>query len=724
MSKYDKTHELDDPVNSDGDFGFIGFNNRVRPDQLPAGMLADSQNIRLDLNGEAQVRKGLELIIAPISTGVDALTLPFYLVADDSTIVVTQTAGELVITNIDAANFPNSGSIILSGVTGITPDPNGIRTFVKDSSTQITISDNTYAGTAAGTATVKFAILNDAAINSIYGSCGFSDPNDNSSQYIIVATNSTAIAINVFDSSTTTITYPTGILISQSVDLLQANNKVFIFRDGAVALQWDGDISGGLAFTEVPNGDYTQPVSIVASSNTVIADGRATVSAVAHNLSIGDRIYIVNAGLGPLLQDGASFYTIESIPTADIFTFRATVEDTAAHTVEYMKKQSVGLGFSHMPSPPWAVYFGWRLVMPYRYEMSGTSGSPTITSRGIFDELIVSDILDYDTYDRIYAQFRFNAGTADYIVGALGFSDDQFLVLNRNSIHLVRASGNSPETASSELVTNEVGCVARRSIVQVGNQIIFLSDNGVYSTSFIDEYNLRGTETPLSEPINSTIQQINKDAWGGSIAVYYDNRYYIAVPLNNSVTNNAILIFNFLNKAWESIDTFNDENFTISNLIISGDGDARGIYCVTGVGAIQRIGQRIDGIDRIIPQVGSSGIDTPVESSITTRQYTLGSMDRKKWRDFELHVQSNETNTSNFDISIETENPDSVEFLGSIEDYNGSALAADEDLSIRGRIGERGYGIQFTCNNTSGRPRIRSLKVDGSISFRSTNKAI
>jgi hypothetical protein len=84
------------------------------------------------------------------------------------------------------------------------------------------------------------------------------------------------------------------------------------------------------------------------------------------------------------------------------------------------------------------------------------------------------------------------------------------MVFNRNSIHLI-SNTTALQSASTKLLTDEVGCVARKSIQQVGSQVIFLSDNGVYSTQFFDEYNLRGTETPLSEPINETIKRINKD---------------------------------------------------------------------------------------------------------------------------------------------------------------------------------------------------------------------
>ena len=79
MPSYSVYGSRDDRVAKDGDIGFVGFNNRLRPDQLAQGMLADAQNIRLDRNNEAQVRKGVELISAPIATGASALTLPFTL---------------------------------------------------------------------------------------------------------------------------------------------------------------------------------------------------------------------------------------------------------------------------------------------------------------------------------------------------------------------------------------------------------------------------------------------------------------------------------------------------------------------------------------------------------------------------------------------------------------------------------------------------------------------
>jgi len=59
MSRYSSYSALDDRITEDLDSGYIGFNNRLRPDQLVKGVLADSQNGRLAVNGEWQTRKGI-----------------------------------------------------------------------------------------------------------------------------------------------------------------------------------------------------------------------------------------------------------------------------------------------------------------------------------------------------------------------------------------------------------------------------------------------------------------------------------------------------------------------------------------------------------------------------------------------------------------------------------------------------------------------------------------
>jgi len=809
MQEYRSYANLDDRILNDGDVGFVGFNNRLRPDQLQGGMLVDSQNIRLDRNGEAQVRKGIEVIEAPFAVGgSDAvLRLP----TDDQ---VGNGSTTMLPTTIESATLdgtPNQANIIINdpaveaghifaaddvvtveGLGFSTVDPNGLRTLVSvtdNGATRtlkyaLTGSNETYTApivlpqqlsftlnTNTTQAIIGFNMLLDQGeVTEVYASSSFSDPNDNASQYILIASNQKVVAKNLLTEATVDLTYPVAETVPPESSMLQAFNKVFIFRKGQAALEWDGSFStvtagsfvvgrtytitavgntnfqaigasadttgitftatgagsgtgtATSAFSKVASGTYTQPVPLSLTDidyASGIATATASTAAVA-TLLVGDTLTFTDSGSSTYSVGDA--VVVRSIPSTTTFTFSTDKADATNKNGTLQKRVSVGLGFSHMPAPEFAVYHQRRLVMPFQFSVNATPNS--YTSRGILDEVIASDILDSDTYDQIYAQYRFNAGEADFTVGLHSFSEDNLMVFNRNSIHLI-SNTTSLQGASTKLLTDEVGCVARQSIQQVGSQVIFLSDNGVYSTQFFDEYNLRGTETPLSEPINETIKRINKDQRTQAVAVYFDNRYFIAVPLDNALRNNAILVYNFLNKQWESIDSVDNSEWDIENLIVSGEGSNRGVYAINRLGGIHKLDSRLQGDDLINVSIGGSDVAEDIKGSITTRQYTFGNMTRKNWKEFQMHVESSADNASNFDLSAETENPDGIFPLGTLKSFNDNAdLPKAEDVSIRGRIGNRrGHGIQFTVNNTQGRPRIRSLQTQGSTSFRSTQKA-
>jgi hypothetical protein len=846
------------------DVGFVGFNTYSRPDQLPSGMLANSSNGRIGKNGEWQVRKGISAIKAPFASGDAVLRLP-----TSSETQVNPAVVGLLPTTIRSASlasnkvlividddvvdplkpghvFAVGDKIFVEGLTG-TPDPNGSHTVtaVTDNGTTRTIEydlvgadvtayggfaltlpfnldDN---GTEPALTTITLSpvigfnmVLDQGNVAGVYSSTTFSDPNQTNSQFIILASNVSAVATDLNDTSVSiTMGYPSGENVPPASSMLQAFNKIFIFRDGQTALENDkffspisiasastpsasrvvtvntsadhglviGDsitIAGLTGFPgegdpavldQDPNGTWTvktvpsdtsftydlpavyqdAATYVVGNSSTIspgfklvasgeysqpkqlsptrldITDGKATATftdADAMNgTQVGNIIEIEAIGTSPLVV-GEDYVIAERTESPATLSFYVQHEDVSnAQGVIFQQHISVGLGFSHMPAPEYATYHQRRLVMPFKYTVNDAEDS--FTYRKILDEVIVSDILDSDTYDQIYAQFRFNAGTADFNVGLHSFSDDKLLVFNRNSIHLVSGAGQS---AATQLITNEVGCVARKSIIQVGNNVLFLSDNGVYGANFQDLYNLRGNEVPLSSPINPIIQRINRDVWDKSAGVYFDNRYYLAVPLDGSQVNNAILIFNFINKQWESIDTTNAPNWDISDLIVGGKKSDRAVYAINSQGGVHRLDARIQAKDLLATTIPVSGVEAEepydIPASVTTRQFTLGSMDRKRWNNLELHVQSSVDEASDLSISAELENLDTTVDLGSLSALNsGTTLGSDEDVSVRGRIGnKRAYGMQVTLNNTVGRPRFRGIKVGGAEAFRSTNTAI
>jgi hypothetical protein len=74
---------LSDNVIRDGDQGFVGFASRLNPTTLPAGMLQESVNMRLD-RGVAQTRKGSQRLTDTVGTTGAPLTLDVALGVDKS----------------------------------------------------------------------------------------------------------------------------------------------------------------------------------------------------------------------------------------------------------------------------------------------------------------------------------------------------------------------------------------------------------------------------------------------------------------------------------------------------------------------------------------------------------------------------------------------------------------------------------------------------------------
>jgi hypothetical protein len=385
-----------------------------------------------------------------------------------------------------------------------------------------------------------------------------------------------------------------------------------------------------------------------------------------------------------------------------------------------------------MPAPPWAVSFQRRLWMPYYYSISGTSTSPTYTSRQITDEVIASDILDANTYDQIYNQFRITGGTSDYVVGLQPFFNDTLVVLNRNSIHAIKATSGALTDTSVEELTKEVGCLARKSVIMRGNTMLFLSDAGVYGLEFLNDYNLRGTEQPLSKLVQPYIDRINRRLAQDSVAVFFDNRYYIALPLDSEVGaddargNNSILIYNFLNQGWESLDTYGDSGFKIKNFIVASAETRDRLYAVSSNGGLHEIDSTESSSDRLSISNTSNEVDTPsINASLTTRGYDLGNLDRKRFCDAQIQVQTLPGATGEYDISFASEDPDNAVSIGTTTQFlDGQLLSPSysgeaETASIRCRLGGvRGYTGTLILNRTIGSPKIHSVKVTGATTNR------
>ena len=782
------------------------MNARLRPNQLKPGEVALSKNGRMNDDGTWQPRKGLSTLFGSITTGTDAIRLPYVIqsasrssgvvsiVLDDTPSLSFIPGENITIADVDSSI---NGTHVLASVNFTTKT----LTFTNaGTDTTFTVQDASVGNTSVCSAgnsiatTLNFTI-NDDGVNAVYGSAVYSDASSNNDDYIFSATNNLAVIIRLKDSALFKCRYEAGgETVDGPVGMTQGFDKMFIFRSRKTTLSASpalnsigissasqsgqtitvntstnhgrvvGDfvtltnlgnwtvnpndcyqivtaptttqftvtmassqtatfnVSGAQVeyfedFTRVSNGTYTAPQYLTDTTATA-SSGVVTMDVVNHGLEIGNEITI-RSGSSPFDSFVNQKAIVTSTPTADQFTFNLGVEDGTA-SLTASRQLAIGKGFIHMPAAPWGQFHQRRLWVPYWFT---SDVSPT--DRNNRDEIVASDILDSDTYDRIGNQFRISAGKSDFLVGIQPFTQDTLAIFNRKSIHLMTGVSGSLADVKTNVVTTEIGASARKSIVQVANQILFLSDQGIYSVEFLDEYNLRGTGTPLSETIQPFVDRINQDYANLSCGVYFDNRYWLAVPLDSAPGRgdatklNTILVYSFINGGFESIDQVNSTEFAIRDLIVAREGAQNALYLTTEEGGVHKV-DGFEGGDVVSLTAGQAESETiPVVSQLTTRQYDADSMDRKAFSRAELHVKSNTGFSTDGNIQFITEDPDSTTESTSISTLIGSNLPDSEEASIRLRVNKRGFGVQADFQPTNGRPYLRATKIDSRITDRS-----
>lgn len=341
------------------------------------------------------------------------------------------------------------------------------------------------------------------------------------------------------------------------------------------------------------------------------------------------------------------------------------------------------------------------------------------------DTVSVSNYLDYEHWDALDA-FTFNEGGNDEVVSISPWTLNEFLVLMRNSIFYVniglgRYADSDPLGTSSFIKTlvTDIGCSAKRSVVQANGGILFLSDNGVYflqpqSVGSSDAVRLLTIADPISSPIDDVIRRINKQYAYRSVATYWGNRYYLAVPLDDSTNNNTILVYNFILKNWESVDVF-PSGFDVVNFLAGKKNNQRRLYSVDtdqGLFLMEELDWDEYGestgtplLPFYLPATLSSSSYTPniINGLLKTRRYTFNSIGDKRFSTVETEVVCDAG--SQIKTTAEVLNPDTT----TIVDIYGSQFT--EDSTRRVPVRKIGTGIQIKYETLNLRPSIRAAYI-------------
>jgi hypothetical protein len=538
------------------------------------------------------------------------------------------------------------------------------------------------------------------------------------------------------------ILFPTGRTIAEggAVDVVQALDRLYIFR-GQETEPRKG--TGGTASTAGCN--LTHPAISAGVSGTVTA---VMINAYSHNYIVGDEITIFNetedANQVQLNNSfivtqvtGTTSFQFSIVPTTNLP--QATTTPIHACVVK-VKPPLIWNGSA-------SIYVAPQTSIIDNTQGTLASGSVPPADFGFYfqnrlvckvsdDRLVVSDIFS-DLFDFQINNFKINQGGNDAIVGVLPWIENQFLVFMKRSIWIAyvettaygsSGGGDTSPGANSNVtvVTTQVGCLSRRSIVAAGQFVLFLSGKGVHVLTPQLDLKLLGNTMPLSEPIDNFFDTVNFAAASNVVASYYDNRFFIALPTGTETRPNAVLIYNTLNQSWESVDTY-PNGLYIDGYAVCQYGNLRRQFILTNFWGPTKFGgifltEEYPNVDVsgygdqfntytgyptlpfFLPATLNSGAPQlfPIDARIRSRQYTFDNTNQKRFSRGEY--QFNNSPGDVVWIVARTHDPDIQETVMQYI-FSGSNTG---DSTLRPRIALRGACMDMEVQFKSGRPALKS----------------
>lgn len=168
------------------------------------------------------------------------------------------------------------------------------------------------------------------------------------------------------------------------------------------------------------------------------------------------------------------------------------------------------------------------------------------------DTIWLSTRLDFGVgaWNSTIRSFRIGGGEGDPIMALASLQGFVLAVMKESSIWLVYTDPQAEPadfqaSQSAESLSYGVGCVGKHAWCMYGNDLLFMSQDGVRSIRRMEaatgQYELSAA---ISEPIQPYIDRINPNCKSIISATKYLEFALFAVPLDSSQTNNAVLVWN------------------------------------------------------------------------------------------------------------------------------------------------------------------------------------
>lgn len=518
------------------------------------------------------------------------------------------------------------------------------------------------------------ATITNTVTDGVFGAMTFADPNNNNTQSLVIFCGSQAYAMSAAQ-VVASVAYPANEIIenTDTVDYFQYGGYVYVSR---------GDVGVAIG------------VSGVTSSSTT-----ATVTtSAAHGLY--NNFWVRIGGANQSAYNGDWQITVTS-PTTFTYMMAGTTASPATGTIT-CNRLKLPMKWDGVAGHAFTLCSKGQIAQNFYY-MNGWNFGITQVNRAIVEysrnQLIISQVENIESYDIINGIFTFKPGTSDYLIGVSPYQDNKTLVFLRQSVGLINGVDGDVAAMSSQVLTDQVGCVAKRTISTCGANVLFLSERGVFVLQPGYELTLRGNSLPLSAPVQPFIQRINFSS-NTAAAAYFNNRYYLAVPLDSSTRNNAMLVYNFINEKWESVDTFPNGFYCDFLCVMLNTSGVPTLYCLSYEGGVYAYEQNEMDDFAAASQPATKYL---INGLLTTRRYTFDTNGLKQFNRAIVNYSLNAN--AAFDVTAITTNPDDSKTLPTV-----STVAANE-LTRPLIIRKRAYGVQLQFSNTANRGSVVNYSI-------------
>lgn len=139
----------------------------------------------------------------------------------------------------------------------------------------------------------------------------------------------------------------------------------------------------------------------------------------------------------------------------------------------------------------------------------------------------------------------------------IGVRDTGLVVIGSEQIWGINPSVTPAATDKAEKLL-EIGCVAKKTAIQVGDDILFMAKDGVRALFRTVQDKLQsGASFPLSFPLKDEVESINWAQISKATAIFFDNKYFISLPVDSSSYNNEVWIYYPAFQSWIVVTGWN-----------------------------------------------------------------------------------------------------------------------------------------------------------------------